>query len=280
MKTNAEASKLELIMSFTAKKELLESSNTLTPIAEHLDLIILLPEYVVDGFKGENGEEVLKAMDITAEVEKINLLKMKGIPLEKLIFGLHFVGASTESGTIKPIFYRSICSLSSRYERNFDKKTSVATMTFKGKMILYLNSRSIANRVRFATKQGLAGALADKIEADDNDGKCKSDEGTFDDFKPVADCVEIQKPERDSYKYPLLRSINQAISVALDELDQEKCADVTPAPPGLEPGPGPEPEPEPAPEDKDKDKDNGTNIIHSKGIAFTTTSVIVAFLLL
>lgn len=56
--------------------------------------------------------------------------------------------------------------------------------------------------------------------ADDFHGDCDIDDDTFVDFKPVPG-VTLNIPKRYNANYPLLRTINEATVLALDEIAQE-----------------------------------------------------------
>lgn len=55
---------------------------------------------------------------------------------------------------------------------------------------------------------------------DDFHGDCDIDDDTFADFKPVPG-VTLHIPKRYNANYPLLRTINEATVLALDEIAQE-----------------------------------------------------------
>lgn len=58
------------------------------------------------------------------------------------------------------------------------------------------------------------------VDTDDFLGECDIDNETFVDFKPMAG-VNLTIPKRYNANYPLLRTINEAIVLALDEISQE-----------------------------------------------------------
>lgn len=58
------------------------------------------------------------------------------------------------------------------------------------------------------------------IDTDDFLGDCDIENDTFSDFKPIAG-VKLNIPKRYNANYPLLRTINEATVLALDEIAQE-----------------------------------------------------------
>lgn len=58
------------------------------------------------------------------------------------------------------------------------------------------------------------------IDTDDFHGDCDIDTDTFTDFNPMPG-VTLDIPKRIEANYPLLRTVNEAMVVALDEIAQE-----------------------------------------------------------
>lgn len=58
------------------------------------------------------------------------------------------------------------------------------------------------------------------MDEDDIRGKCGVDADTWDDFK-VADGVVLNIPKRNESTFPLLKTINEAITLTLDEMQQQ-----------------------------------------------------------
>jgi len=89
----------------------------------------------------------------------------------------------------------------------------VATFSNNIETIVTDNSRTMANKVRFAIQRGLGGVAAIDITLDDFIGNCNIDSDTFDDFKG-----DISLDVTEHIDFSLLRVINKAIDVTLDEL--------------------------------------------------------------
>lgn len=126
--------------------------------------------------------------------------------------------------------YNEICVLlsdkSSGWKRSWDSATGQAVAKLKNpatgetKVVVFDSSRSVANKVRFAMKYNLGGSMVWSVDTDDFLGDCLTDNDVFADFKPAAG-VKLNFPKRFNANYPLLRTINEATVVALDEIAME-----------------------------------------------------------
>jgi chitinase len=88
--------------------------------------------------------------------------------------------------------------------------------------VTYDNARSIANKVRYAIKMGLQGVMVWTVDTDDFRGDCDITltEDRFSDFR-TAPNVKLTIPKYTGKNYPLLRTLNEAISLTLSEIRQE-----------------------------------------------------------
>lgn len=120
--------------------------------------------------------------------------------------------------------YNEICSIlsnkTSGWSTTWDGATSQVVarsernvFTQDVSVVTFDSSRSIANKVKFAMKKRLAGVMVWSVDTDDFLGKCEPDEDTYTDFRLVKTA-----PRRVNQNYPLLRTINEATSLALEEL--------------------------------------------------------------
>ena len=130
------------------------------------------------------------------------------------------------------------------WELSWDTKSAQAYARQKvegksqSRVITYDTSRSIANKVRFGVRQELGGFMIWSLDTDDFLGKCPMDKDTY------ADYGEAEKQEsfnqilktRTNKNFPLLRTINEAVSIASEEW--EKVRDKENEIPTNEPGAG------------------------------------------
>lgn len=176
------------------------------------------------------------------------LLKM-GAPPSKLVMGLPFYGRtfnSPQQGNIgdategKPfqgpftredgfLGYNEICNIlsnqSSGWMTTWDAETAQMLarsprdpFTNMVQVVTYDSTRSIVNKVKFAIQRKLAGLMVWSIDTDDFQGECSMDENTYGDLKYAG---QRSTPK----KYPLLNTINLAVTAVMYELEKEAEAE-------------------------------------------------------
>lgn len=184
-----------------------------------------------------------------------HLIKLGASP-SKLVMGLPFYGrtfitqleGNFEDATMETGFtgiytrengfmgYNEICDVltnkSSGWIRSWDSNTTQGVARFKDPMkqetrvAVYDSPRSIANKVRYAVRNKLAGAMVWSIDTDDFHGDCATDDDTFEDvIAEAGPGIILTIPKRVNTNYPLLRTINEGIIVAQEELDAQSSAD-------------------------------------------------------
>lgn len=126
--------------------------------------------------------------------------------------------------------YNEICSLlsdrTSGWKRSYSEDMSQAVAKYRDevtnetRVAVFDSSRSIARKIKFAMSRNLAGAMIWSIDTDDFLGDCDIDTDTFADFKPMPG-VTLHIPKRIEANYPLLRTVNEAMVLALAEIAQE-----------------------------------------------------------
>lgn len=180
-----------------------------------------------------------------------HLIKMGASP-SKIVMGVPFYGRtfitnmegnfedpSTEIGftgiyTRENGFmgYNEICDLlsnrTSGWKRSWDNNTSQGVARFKEplkeetRVAIYDSSRSVANKLRYAMRADLAGAMVWSVDTDDFRGDCDNDDDTYADFiAGTRPGVVLTIPKRYNSNYPLLRTINEATVIALEEIKLE-----------------------------------------------------------
>jgi chitinase len=116
---------------------------------------------------------------------------------------------------------------SADWKANWDVESSEAVAKVKTAsdthVVTYDSPRSIANKVRYAVQKGLLGVMVWSIDTDDFQGDCDSslNSDRFNDFRTKPK-VKLTFPKLASNTYPLLRTLNDAIVLSLDEMSQEQ----------------------------------------------------------
>lgn len=116
---------------------------------------------------------------------------------------------------------------STEWKSNWDVESSEAVAKVKTasetRVVTYDSPRSIANKVRYAVRKGLLGVMVWSIDTDDFQGDCDGalNEDRFSDFRTEPK-VKLSFPKSTIKTYPLLRTLNDAIVLSLDEIHQEQ----------------------------------------------------------
>lgn len=116
---------------------------------------------------------------------------------------------------------------STEWKSNWDVESSEAVAKVKAfnetRVVSYDSPRSIANKVRYAVQKGLGGVMVWSIDTDDFQGDCDDtlNADRFNDFRTKPK-VKLNFPRTTSKTYPLLRTLNDAIVLSIDEMTQEE----------------------------------------------------------
>ena len=116
---------------------------------------------------------------------------------------------------------------STEWKSNWDVESSEAIAKVKTfndtRVVSYDSPRSIANKVRYAVQKGLGGVMVWSIDTDDFQGDCDDSLNVdrFNDFRTKPK-VKLNFPKMTSKTYPLLRTLNDAIVLSIDEMKQEE----------------------------------------------------------
>lgn len=242
---------LLLTSAFGASKKIIDEAYDIPALSKYLDFMhIMCYDYGGAWDRRVTANAPLKGQGILNVENTIDYLIKLGAPPTKLVMGLPFYGrtfitsldgnfgdAASEMG-FKGVYtgengfmgYNEICVLlsdrTSGWKRSYDTEISQAIAKYKDettnetRVAVFDSSRSIARKMKFAMSRNLAGAMIWSIDTDDFHGDCDIDEDTFADFKPIPGVI-LNIPKRYNANYPLLRTINEATVVALDEIAQE-----------------------------------------------------------
>lgn len=171
-----------------------------------------------------------------------------GAPAEKIVMGVPFYGRTFKTpydGNIDDetdgtafqgpytredgfLGYNEICHIlknkTSGWTTMWDPETSQALAhsekdVFTGlvQVVTFDNSRSIANKVKFAIDRKLGGIMVWSIDTDDFLGDCEPEEDVYEDYRHLKHSG-LRLPSRLHNNYPLLRTINEAIPLAIEEI--------------------------------------------------------------
>lgn len=202
----------------------------MTHLAKAVHLTIFVQTKLCASRSIDAAKKVLNTENVEHNVMK---LIAAGVPPSKIIIDLPLKGATFDMNIIygsnfdEFIGYSEICAKllndkSSQWQRSYLNKSDVAILENhnESRAIVIECSRSIANKIRFAMKLGLGGVLTGPVNMDDYEGKCIEDADTFADFQPDEGII-LHIPQRNSMIFPLIRTINEAIKVTLDEKRQQ-----------------------------------------------------------
>ncbi|XP_055304986.1 probable chitinase 2 isoform X2 [Sitodiplosis mosellana] len=204
-----------------------EGDHNYIALSEYIDYMPVISSTAVYS----STEEAISDLHITNMEKRINEIISRGFPSSKVVMNLYFYGypihrfGSDSFSGGQP--YNQLCNSNlndktSGWERHYHTGANLVTLQAKNENseirgVIFHNTRSMANLARLAIKFGLAGVAVVSINFDDFRGKCGIEEDTFDDFKPTTKfSMDILKR-----KFPLLRTINEAITVSLDEIGKE-----------------------------------------------------------
>lgn len=185
-------------------------------------------------FKSHSIEYALMEFQPSSVRQKVDILISLGLPTRKLCLGIDFQGilASTRKNgnistatTASSFGYNAICQLitgdnATGWDKSYDIQTKLTILTSKDVtakrkiIIFYGTSRTVANYIKFVRKHNLAGVSAFSIAKDNYKGICSLDADTFDSFK-ASNGSPVRIPSRNTTKFPFMRTIHEALSLAL-----------------------------------------------------------------
>lgn len=241
---------LLLTSAIGASKAVIDSAYNVRVLSRYLDFMhIMCYDYGGAWDRKVSANAPLQSAGTLNVQFTIDYLIEQGASASKLVLGVPFYGRTfvTESvggemgdpasdvGFQGPftkengfIGYNELCALladnQSGWTSSFDTATrqgiarrrdDVANET---RVVTYDSLRSMAVKARYAVRKGLAGTMVWSVDTDDFHGDCLGESDVFVDFAGVG------KSLRTSTNYPLLRTLNEAIVLAIDELRQEEEA--------------------------------------------------------
>lgn len=227
--------KLLLTSTITIRDDVDFSNYNFSKFSESMEFINFIFDFQTSSMENYRMKDARDALDFTNFQKRIEKLITLNVSPTKMVIGVHFMGPAfilrSERGGQRIRFfkicgYNLICNKITTEAEKWEKyyiKSELLCFERKGTFEtthVIESSRSIANKVRYAMKRGLAGIVSIYIQADDHHGKYSIENNAFEDFTP-AKGVFLNIPERIDPKFPLLQSVNEAIDLTLDEMDQE-----------------------------------------------------------
>lgn len=216
-------------------------------MSKYLNYVHFIPKYnyIETWPDSYRIEDVLKDRGMQNLEKSVDRLINYGVPSSKIIIGLHFLGLSfhslldlsTKFATFrKSLEYNEICQLLLgneilEWESFYDEESGLAIAKRESvpygvirptDVIVYENTRSIANKILFILSRNLAGAMAFSIDMDDSHGHCGIDDDTFVDFIRGQ---HLQIPKQYNFTQPLLKTIAYSFRLATFEETQARLTD-------------------------------------------------------
>ncbi|XP_037930954.1 probable chitinase 2 [Teleopsis dalmanni] len=253
---------LLLTSAIGAAKNVIDQAYDVRQLSRYLDFLhIMCYDYHGSWDKkiGYNAPLKSSSSDVLSVQFTIDYLLKLGAPSHKIVVGLPFYGRTFKtpfSGNINDdsegvgfqgpytredgfLGYNEICNIlsnkTSGWVTEFDVETSQMLGrserdVFNGlvRVVTFDNSRSIANKVKFAMGKDLAGLMVWSVDTDDFIGDCLPEEDIYMDYEFVNKGSPLTVPTRLNTNYPLLRTINEAIILSIEEIKYKEQNAVIP----------------------------------------------------
>jgi len=251
LKTEYQKHGLLLTSAIGAAKSTIDSAYDVPEVSKYLDFLhVMCYDYGGAWDKRVTANAPLKNDGVLSIEYTIEYLMQLGAPASKIVLGLPFYGrtfvselegklgdSADNEGFSGPLTnekgfmgYNEICvalqntTNSWMTEWHEDSSEMVAryknSLTNKGHTVTYDTTRSIANKMKFIVRKGLAGAMCWSIDTDDFKGDCPEELDTYTDFGQYPG-VKLKIPDPTKGRFKLLTTINDALIVADDEWNQE-----------------------------------------------------------
>lgn len=231
-----------LLFSFVATENILLEAHDYVALSKHLDYLNFMVNDDFDAFQNKfTKSDILNAKSVSHVESTFDHIMNSGVSPKKLLLGLRFGGTEfknlEDTNNVFHVInndlgYNEFCHLllsnaTPMWERSFDADTSLAASRIENdrtgeiRVIVFDSSRSVANKIDFAMDIKLAGIKTGLINSDDTGGSCELDQDTFYDFQ----FINFLSPLREDTTFPLLRTINDVISMKTPKIpDEEKLA--------------------------------------------------------
>ncbi|XP_055608663.1 probable chitinase 2 isoform X2 [Uranotaenia lowii] len=242
---------LLLTSAIGAGKDTIDAAYDIKTLSKYLDYLHIMCYDYNGSWNRKIGPNapLQSSRDVLSVEYTIEHLMKLGAPSSKIVMGLPFYGrtfvtaakrakigdesdekgfagrSTNENGFMG---YNEVCEALKEnpdgWNVSWDPEASEAIATMLDgnmtKVVIYDNTRSMANKVRYAIRQNLVGLMVWSVDTDDFNGLCTAEEDTYTDFGD-RNQIKLNIPPPIQDKYKLLKTINDAIVVATDELNQE-----------------------------------------------------------
>lgn len=215
--------------------------------SKYFDFVHIMTKYnYIETWPGSyRVQDVMKTRSLDNLKDVIDSLISLGVPADKIVIGIQFIGLSfhsildlppTYAAFRRSMSYNDVCNLltsndqKTKWDKFYDDEFGVTiakdeTKSWRGilnnipfirprDVIVFESGRSIANKIKFALNRKLAGAMAFPIDMDDYRGNCGLDEDAFIDYN-LGGTLNI--PNHHNISQPLLKTISFAFGIALFE---------------------------------------------------------------
>lgn len=228
LKEKLDEKQLLFTLSLLSHKDYASIAFDYPAIAKYFDFIHIA---LAGGYE-QSFENELKARNVHDSEYVIDELIKLGVPPSKILIDIKFKGFHALSdrnfkehrnywGSSEYICFQIILN---NYNITYNIEFGVGLAMNMNKNDIYLieSSRVIANKIRFAMRSNLAGVLINGVGSDDYNSRCKEiDNDTYDDYKSLVTGVTLNIPIQTDRKPFYANILNEAIIVALDEIEQE-----------------------------------------------------------
>lgn len=228
LKLKFKRSGLELTVSFHVSQYFLGHGYDFHALSETVEFVTFNPTYNTD----KDDYSIEDAETDRAVVKNVELLiKLMGVPVSKMLIGLHFEGSSFNRNTKdddegsgkfdKMLNYNDICHAVSEIDwvGSYDKYYNMAYVKnyTNGETIVFESVRSYVNQMRYAMHEDLAGAFTGLLNDDNYLGNCEPIDEPFRDLFMI-NIKRANLTEWEDDTFPLLKIVNDAIKVSLFEI--------------------------------------------------------------
>lgn len=235
---------LLLTSAIGAPIKIIDQAYDIKLLSNHLDFLHIMCYDYHGAWDKKVGPNAPLSSDDSLDIEHtIEHLITLGASPGKIVLGLPFYGRSfiehadgtaDETGFQGPytrengfLGYNEVCTVvkNGTWKLSWDTKTAEAYARLEvpeknhTKVIAYDTSRSIANKVRYGVRQELGGFMVWSLDTDDFLGKCSLDKDTYDDYGNIEQQKSFNQVlrARVNKNFPLLRTINEAATIASEE---------------------------------------------------------------